>query len=458
MPSRSPASASHVRRADSADVETVGSPTGSAMEAEADSEFGSAARKRARHVLYTAGTDRVDSLNTIFQLQWYIIAQVGMQIQLGKTNHRDANHRLMMDAYKQQVPGVARGFWKYMTHDRGGRRGNSWCNGHDLPWLEKRLMHKNGNFEPKNAVGGQYLWNQWTGPSGLRSQIQEEAWPAWQFVTANGSEVVMSGRDIIQTKDFLMQMWYEQSVRRNGTKDQTCAEIKQQSAQAWEKSPCSAHHDDARPKGECCVPRPGHGANCEIGQMPPQYKLPNAYLVMMCMGPIADHLRVHFEQFTNDEPHFPPFERCRQFDDLFAGLTISGQPPPPGDSSGAASTEQRPHLSRQSIRDAELEDDCNDDVGSMCSSLSAAARAVRTAVAAAGAKTTAADGVAMAQAQAGLLTARTELLKVVLSVKNDACTPAAQELLDDILAEVKADMHSSRKRRAEDDASGGSRS
>ena len=186
MPSRSPASASHVRRADSADVETVGSPTGSAMEAEADSEFGSAARKRARHVLYTAGTDRVDSLNTIFQLQWYIIAQVGMQIQLGKTNHRDANHRLMMDAYKQQVPGVARGFWKYMTHDRGGRRGNSWCNGHDLPWLEKRLMHKNGNFEPKNAVGGQYLWNQWTGPSGLRSQIQEEAWPAWQFVTANG--------------------------------------------------------------------------------------------------------------------------------------------------------------------------------------------------------------------------------------------------------------------------------
>ena len=146
------------------------------------------------------------------------------------------------------------------------------------------------------------------------------------------------------------------------------------------------------------------------------------------------------------------------FDDLFGGLTIRGQPPFTGDSSGAAGTAQRPHLSRQSIRDGQQADDTStgDEVGSMFSSISAAAVSIRTAVAPESAGSTAAEGVALAQAQAGLLTARTELLKVVLASQNDARTPAVQELLDDILAEVRADMESSKKRRAQADASDGS--
>jgi len=112
--------ASPARRDLGADVASAGSGCASAA------DVGSASRPNGKRDRVLWGGDRVDSLNSIHMLQWYIIAQVGMEIQLGKINHRDVNYKLMHQGFSVSTGdgGVARKFSNARAQ-RAGQPGTS---------------------------------------------------------------------------------------------------------------------------------------------------------------------------------------------------------------------------------------------------------------------------------------------------------------------------------------------
>ena len=187
-----------------------------------------------------SGNDRVDSQLTIFQLQWYILAHAGMQVNLGKLNHATVNYAKIEKLYIEQVPGVAEGYWAYMTSPHGGRKGSKWVAKKDVAWLKERLLHKSSTLDPHNRVTGKYLWSQWADSKGLRAQIQDEAWPAWNFITRNGTEVEQSGKTILEVWKQVVQQWYENTINRNMPKGRDYVSIKAESADLWQAAAYAA--------------------------------------------------------------------------------------------------------------------------------------------------------------------------------------------------------------------------
>ena len=406
-----------------------------------------------------SGNDSVASQLTIFQLQWYILAHAGMQVNLGKLNHSTVNFAKIFQLYKEQVPGVAREYWAYMTSPYGGRKGQGWMAKRDVAWLQERLMHKSSNFIQDNRVTGKYLWSQWNDPKGLRSQIQDEAWPAWNFITRNGTEVIQSGKTIIHTWNQVLQQWYENSMNRNMPKGRDRAGIKAESADLWEAASYSPHDDPAIPRAHCCIPREGHGADCQFGQMPPGYPMPKSYLVMLCMSPVADYLAAYFEHHRdiNDVDHFPPIRHDKKFDDMFGSITMSSQAPPQGDSGGAAPTGDRARLGRKAMRAGEPLDDevvVDDDVGSCRSMCTSVSRDFATAVKNI-APPAADDGSATLQGQVGILQARNELLRIALGAQNDENRAQTQAFLGAMLADATAQLQGAKRRKVDGDGGEG---
>ena len=321
-----------------------------------------AANTRVRTFLYSS--DRVDSQLTIFQLQWYMIDLSGMSMNLRAVTTNTVNYGRMLQHYTDQVEGVAASFWTYMTDPNGGAKEDSlWTNGRDRAWLQKRLIYKSNTLADAQKMTGKYLWAQWNQATGLRSQIQEEAWPAWCAVTKNGSEVIQSGKDIMHTKNMLMQMWYENSFDRH-SKNLDKKTVKAQSAKLWENAGYSVHQDD-RPREECCVTLPGHGSECQLGQMPPKHELPKAYFVMMCLSPLASYLDDYYKSSAgpNAAPPFPPFKPSQDFADLFGCQTLSGSPAPCAADGWAPRVRDTSHLTRHAMELADRDEERDDVFG-----------------------------------------------------------------------------------------------
>ena len=130
-------------------------------------------------------------------------------------------------------------------------------------------MHKSSTLDARNRITGNYLWNQWADTKGLRAQIQDEALIAWNIITRNGTEVEQSGKTFEEVWKQVVQQWYEQTINRSMPKGRDYASIKAESADLWEAASYSPHVDPAIPRAHCCIPREGHGADCQFGQMPP---------------------------------------------------------------------------------------------------------------------------------------------------------------------------------------------
>ena len=457
--SRPPASGGSARRALDAAVASAASSEASVAAGASNAGEGSRGQPSVREFpARVSGNDWVGSQLTIFQLQWYILAHAGMQVNLGKLTHASVNYAKIMKLYTDQVPGVAEGYWAYMTSPLGGRKGSKWVANKDVAWLKERLMHKSSTLDARNRITGNYLWNQWVDTKGLRAQIQDEALIAWNIITRNGTEVEQSGKTFEEVWKQVVQQWYEQTINRSMPKGRDYASIKAESADLWQAAAYSPHSDDKIPRAECCIPREGHGADCRLGHMPPDYPMPKSYLVMMCMSPAADYLAAYHETHrdSNDLEHFPPLCHDKKFDDMFGSITMSSQAPAPGASGGAAPTGDRERLGRRAMREGQPLGDAivvDDDVQSMWSSVSKDFATTCKDIAAPAAD----DGAASVQAQAGMLQARNDLLRIALGAQNDDNRGQAQAFLATMLADATEQMQAAKRRRVGgDDGEGAS--
>ena len=298
--------------------------------------------------------DRVDTLSNIQMLQWYILAAVAVDINLGKIQKRADTCKSVYDAYVKKCDGVAGRYWTFMLDERGGKKPLQWIHNRDVAWLDKRLQYRDN--ECSHQITGEYLWSQWQDQ--LRPQLEAEAMVAWNLVTSNGTNLVVSGGDAMTIHDRFLQAWYETNADRSKSKKNPST-VKEENADKWKKF---APED---PRASVCpLPQLGHGEECPYGRAPPKHAPPKAYLAFIAMGPIADLLADYYSEMEEPEGGwFPTFHCEPAFQQLLGTNKTKGGPPATDPKTGGASKETSSvNLSRQSARDADLEDDDSDSL------------------------------------------------------------------------------------------------
>lgn len=265
------------------------------------------------------GNELLTSQAHVQRVQWACTASAGIGLNLGQIKKTIHNEGVLLTAYREQVKGFAEQYLTFMRDPQGGQKPISWFAGKDASWFERRLLNKHKDCQEKGVVDGVYVWNQWLH---MRSQIDNEAMIAWNTVTKNGTQVIASGCDAMQTHDRMLQAWYEASFRSAGA---VCDSLKKSNDTMWAKLGVTGEH------AQCVL----HGADCLFGRVPSDWR-PKAYLVFCHMGPPADILGPYYAFRMGPEAgFFPPYNYGYEFRELFSALKSTDGPPAPGAHGGA---------------------------------------------------------------------------------------------------------------------------